>query len=52
MLETFLWYVLPNIALFGSLWLIAKGIERFMWFLIQNYDDIMSGKLTLRKNRK
>lgn len=52
MLETFLWYVLPNIALFGGLWLIAKGAEHFMWFLIQNYDDIMSGKLTLRKNRK
>lgn len=51
MLEIILWYVLPNVALFGGLYLLSKGIERATWFFIENYDDIVSGKLTLKKNR-
>lgn len=52
MLEIILWYVLPNIVLFGGLHFLGKGIERAVWFFIENYTDIVSGKLTLKKNRK
>lgn len=52
MLEIILWYVLPNVALFGGLYLLSKSIERSVWFFIENYTDIVSGKLTLKKNRK
>lgn len=50
MLEIILWYVLPNIVLFGGLYFLGKGIEKLVWFIIENYDDIMLGNVNfLRK---
>ena len=38
-------YVLPNIALFGGIYLLAKGAEQAFWHFICNYDTIVN-KLT------
>lgn len=46
-MEILLYYVLPNIALFGGIYLLAKGTERAAWYFITNYDNIVN-KLTQR----
>lgn len=40
-METLVYYVLPNIVLFGGLYLVAKGTERASWYIICNYETIM-----------
>lgn len=40
-METLVYYVLPNVAMFGGLYLIAKGIERATWYVICNYDTLI-----------
>lgn len=42
-METLVYYVLPNIALFGSIYLLAKGIEYATWYFITNYETITEG---------
>jgi hypothetical protein len=37
-METLVYYVLPNVAMFGSLYLVAKGIEHATWYVICNYE--------------
>jgi hypothetical protein len=37
-MEIFVYYVLPNIALFGGIALFAKTVEYAMWYFINNYD--------------
>jgi len=44
-MEIFVYYVLPNIALFGGVYLLAKGVEHAAWYFIANYDNIVA-KLT------
>lgn len=44
MLEILLWYVLPNVVVFGGIWVLAKLFERAVWYAIVNYNDIKSGK--------
>ncbi len=44
-MEILVYYVMPNIALFGGIYLLAKGIERAFWYFIINYDNIVN-KLT------
>lgn len=36
----FLEYILPNVLLFGGLYALGKGLERWMWFMIENYDQL------------
>ncbi len=44
-MEIFVYYVLPNIALFGGVYLLAKAFEHAAWHFITNYDNIVA-KLT------
>lgn len=44
-MEILVYYVMPNIALFGGIYLLAKGMERAFWHFIINYDNIVN-KLT------
>jgi hypothetical protein len=44
-MEILLYYILPNIALFGGIYLLAKGVEAAVWYVISNYDNIVA-KLT------
>ena len=44
-MEIFVYYVLPNVLLFGSIYLVAKGIEHAVWHVISNFDNIVA-KLT------
>jgi hypothetical protein len=39
-MELFLYYVLPNIVLFSSIYVIAKLAEKTVWWFIVNYDDL------------
>ena len=51
-MELFLYYVLPNIVLFGSLYVIAKLAEKYVWWFIVNYDDLqekIENKLDARR---
>ena len=41
-MELILYYILPNIVMFGSLYLLAKGIEYAVWQFICNYDTIIN----------
>lgn len=40
-METLTYYVLPNIALFGGIFLLGKGIEYAAWYIITNYETLM-----------
>jgi hypothetical protein len=44
MMEIFVFYVLPNAALFGSLWLAARLFERATWHSIVNYEKYAADK--------
>ena len=33
-------HILPNIALFGSIYLFAKAMEAAVWYGISNYDRL------------
>lgn len=44
-MEILIYYILPNVALFGGLYLLSKGIENAFQFVIENYEDYASGKL-------
>jgi len=35
-------YILPNIALFGGIYVVAKAAEYAVWHLISNYDTIVA----------
>ena len=46
-METLLYYVLPNIALFGGLYILAKLMEYGAWYVIENHEaieDIIQGR--------
>ncbi len=40
MLDILVYYVLPNVAMFGGLNLIAKYIVNSAWYFIENYEEI------------
>ncbi len=44
-MEIFVYYVLPNIAMFGGIYLLAKCVEAAVWHVISNFDNIVA-KLT------
>lgn len=50
MLEIVLWYIVPNVVMFSSLYVIGRCIEDFTWFLIQNYAYIMASGLYLKRD--
>jgi hypothetical protein len=41
-MEILTYYVLPNIALFGGIYVLAKGVEYATWYFICNYDNIIN----------
>lgn len=42
MYELVVYYVLPNIAMFGGLYLLGKGIETAVWNVIENHEKFFS----------
>lgn len=42
MVDVIVYYVIPNIAMFGGLWLLGKTIENAVWYLIENHETIMN----------
>ncbi len=48
MLEIVLWYVLPNIALFGGIYGICKYVENAVQGYIDNYDEYQKKLLDLK----
>lgn len=40
-MELFVYYILPNIVLFGGIFILAKVIERSTWYVIENYDSLV-----------
>jgi hypothetical protein len=51
-MEILIYYILPNVALFGGLYLLSKGIENVMWFIIENHDAIVARDLSLIGKQK
>ena len=41
-MEILTYYILPNVAFFGTIVLFAKAIEHAAWYVICNYDDIVN----------
>lgn len=39
-MDILIYYVLPNVALFGGLYALAKVIEYGTWYLIENHESI------------
>lgn len=52
MYEILVYYVLPNVALFGGLYMIAKYVENATWHYIENYDEIQKRFASLRAQYK
>jgi hypothetical protein len=44
-MEILIYYILPNLALFGSIYVFAKLVEHASWYIVQNYDEYADGKL-------
>lgn len=40
-MELFVYYILPNIVLFGSIFVVAKTAEHSAWYMIENYNEIV-----------
>ena len=38
-MEIVIEYILPNVALFGGIYLIATYVENSVWYWIENYDE-------------
>ncbi len=51
-MEILIYYILPNVVMFGGLYLLSKGIEKATWFFIENYDAIVARDLSLIVKRK
>jgi hypothetical protein len=43
-MEIFIYYVIPNVIMFGSLYLMAKTLEAFTWYAICDYEKMMENK--------
>lgn len=41
-MEILTYYILPNIALFGTIYIVAKAAEHAVWQCICNYDTIIN----------
>jgi hypothetical protein len=40
-MQIFTHYVLPNVALFGGIYLLAKYVENSVQYYIDNYDEAL-----------
>jgi hypothetical protein len=40
-MEILINYVVPNLALFGTIYLFGKAVEHATWHFICNYDNIV-----------
>jgi|TARA_R110000851_G_scaffold119714_2_gene247587 hypothetical protein len=38
-MQIFIEYVLPNVTLFGGIYILAKYVENSVWYYIENYDS-------------
>ena len=41
-MEILIHYILPNIALFGGIYVFGKVMENAVWHFVSNYDSIVS----------
>jgi hypothetical protein len=39
-MEIFVYYVLPNVLLFGGIYLFARAAEYAVWYGIENYHKL------------
>jgi hypothetical protein len=51
-MDTIINYVLPNVALFGSIYLVAKFVENTAWDYISNYEQYQKQLLEFSKKFK
>lgn len=40
-MDTLVYYILPNIVLFGGIFVISKLIERASWYVIENFETLI-----------
>jgi len=40
-MDILVYYILPNFVMFGSLYLVAKGVEHATWYVICNYETLI-----------
>lgn len=52
MLELVLYYVLPNVALFGGIYAVCKYVEHSVQGYIDNFDEYQKKLLDLKKKLK
>lgn len=38
-MQIFVNYIIPNVMLFGGIYLVAKYVENSVWYYIENYDE-------------
>lgn len=39
-MDLILHYILPNLALFGGIYLFGKLVEKSVWYTIENYETL------------
>jgi hypothetical protein len=49
MYELIVYYILPNVALFGGIYLLCKYVENATWNYIQNFDKLQPQIVAMRK---
>lgn len=49
MLDLIVYYVLPNILLFGGIYAVCKYIENATWHYIENFDTLQPQIIAMRK---
>jgi hypothetical protein len=42
MVDVVVYYVIPNVLMFGGLWFVSKAIERMVWHVIENHETLMN----------
>lgn len=51
-MELITYYIIPNILLFGGIYIVGKAIEMATWQFIVNYDAIEEKYNTLKSNEQ
>lgn len=51
-MDTVIYYVLPNVVLFGGIYAVAKYVERATQDFINNYDEYQQKLVDFRRNFK
>ena len=50
MQELIVYYILPNVALFGSIYAVCKYVENATWNYIENFETLQPQVDAMRKN--